>query len=172
MFRDTYLSDNTIPNIFSHCPPLVHISVDVRRRAGDDGGLPLLAQTAHRLHQEGQQWWLPGQSRCSLGSGRGNRASTETGNTLHIHTSFCWWRLVAVVTADLLYEMHKHPQRQKVLHRDWLKTDVFTMHVDAHRYTDSYSSEEKQRSTHGLSSELWCKARLAPLLLRNEAWQP
>lgn len=32
-----------------------------------------------------------------------------------------------------------------------IKADVFTTHLHAHRYTDNYSSEEKQRSTHRLS---------------------
>lgn len=90
-----------ILNLFSYFLALVHISVDLRRRAGDDGGLPLPAQTAHRLHQEGQQRRLPGQSRRSLGSGSGDRASAETGDASHIHTSSCRPRLVAVATADL-----------------------------------------------------------------------
>lgn len=70
-------------NTFSYRSVLVHLSVDVRRRAGDDGGLPLPAKAAHRLHQEGQQWRLPGQPRRSLGSGSGDRAGAETGNTSH-----------------------------------------------------------------------------------------
>lgn len=84
--RYSYPSNNMIPNIFSHFSHPVHISVDLRCCSGDDRGLSLPAQTAHWLHQEGQQRRLPGQSSCSLGSGSGDRASTQTGDALHVHT--------------------------------------------------------------------------------------
>lgn len=86
-------SSSLIAIIYSHCPHLVHISIDLRCCASDDGGVPLPTQTAHWLHQEGQQWRLPGQSSCSLGSGSGDWTSTETGNPCHIHTSFSQRRL-------------------------------------------------------------------------------
>lgn len=85
------ITSSLIAKIYSHCPHLVHISIDLWCRASDDGGIPLPTQTAHRLHQEGQQWRLSGQSSCSLGSGSGDWTSTETGNPWqHIHISSQW----------------------------------------------------------------------------------
>lgn len=57
----------------------VHVGADLRRRAGDDRGVPLPPQAADRLHPEGQQRRLPGQPGRPLVSGRGDRASAQTG---------------------------------------------------------------------------------------------